>query len=70
MRRHEGRVPRHSWRMGWGWEAIWRRVCRRECEPVCWTRVLRRSAGWRRMEELKPEARPAKRWKAVWSAVG
>lgn len=40
-------------------------VERREEEPDCWTRVLRRSAGWRRMEEVKPDAKPARRWNAV-----
>jgi hypothetical protein len=25
----------------------------------CWTRVFKRSAGWRRIEEERPERRPA-----------
>lgn len=64
VRRQEGRVPRHRLRIGFGFEAMERRVARREVEPLCWTRVLRRSAGWRRRAEVKPEVRPARRWKA------
>ena len=37
--------------------------------PDCWTRVLRRSAGWRRMEEVRPEQRPAAKWKTVLDAA-
>lgn len=33
-------------------------------EGDCWRRVLRRSAGCRRMEVVKPEVRPARRWNA------
>lgn len=36
-----------------------------EREPDCWTRVLRRSAGWRRKAVVQPEPRPARKWKAV-----
>jgi len=50
--------------MGLGWERIWRRVARSVVVPDCWRRVLRRSAGWRRIEEVKPEPRPAMRWNA------
>lgn len=35
----------------------------------CCTRVLSRSAGWRRMEEVRPEARPARKWNVVLDAV-
>lgn len=66
VRMTEGSVPRHNWRIGLGWARMLRMVERREEEPDCWTRVLRRSAGWRRIEEVKPEARPARRWKALW----
>lgn len=46
------------------------RVGRRDCEPDCCTRVLRRSTGWRRTAEVKPEPRPATRWNAVrWRLV-
>ena len=30
----------------------------------CWTRVLRRSAGWRRTADRRPELSPARKWKA------
>lgn len=36
-----------------------------EREPDCCTRVLRRSAGWRRKAVVQPEPRPARKWKAV-----
>jgi hypothetical protein len=36
----------------------------------CWTRVLSRSAGWRRKAVVQPEARPARKWKPVaWKRV-
>ena len=31
----------------------------------CCTRVLRRSAGWRRTAERSPDARPAAKWNAA-----
>lgn len=37
----------------------------REWWPDCWTRVLRRSIGWRRTAEKRPEPRPATKWKAI-----
>lgn len=37
----------------------------REIERDCWTRVLRRSAGWRSVADKQPVARPAKKWNAV-----
>lgn len=36
----------------------------RDVEPDCWTRVLRRSAGWRMVADKQPVARPAKKWNA------
>lgn len=57
-----GRVPRHNCFIGLGPAAIALIEPTRECDPDCWTRVLSRSTGWRRMAELKPEARPASRW--------
>ena len=41
------------------------RVVSRDAERDCWTRVLRRSAGWRRVAERQPVVRPAKKWNAV-----
>lgn len=67
VRRAEGRVPRQSPRIGFGEERIVWRVGTRDCLD-CWTRVLRRSAGWRRMEEVRPEQRPAVKWNAVLDA--
>jgi hypothetical protein len=34
-------------------------------EGACWTRVLSRSAGCRRIEVERPERKPAANWKAV-----
>jgi hypothetical protein len=34
----------------------------------CWTRVLRRSAGCRRIEVVRPERSPAPKWKVVLEA--
>ena len=67
MRITEGVVPRQSWRTGLGPSRIWRRtwVIVVEREPDCWTRVLSRSAGWRRKAVVQPEPRPARKWKAV-----
>ena len=45
---------------------VWR--SERECD--CWMRVFRRSAGWRRMAERRPEERPARKWKALYMLVG
>lgn len=41
-----------------------RKAWLREEALVCWTRVLRRSAGWRRKALKTPEPRPAAKWKA------
>lgn len=62
MRRAEGSVPRQRPRKGCGEERMALRVGRSEWCLDCWTRVLRRSAGWRRMEEVRPEKRPARKW--------
>lgn len=59
VRRAEGRVPRQNEERPPGDWAIERIVLRREAWPDCWTRVLRRSAGWRRTAERIPEPRPA-----------
>jgi len=56
-----GSVPRQNWRMGLGPFAMARIVATSVFERDCWTRVLRRSAGWRRMAERTPEPRPAKK---------
>lgn len=69
VRRAEGSVPRHNERMGCGEERMFLRVGRRVAPcPDCWTRVLRRSAGWRRMDEVRPEQSPAAKWKTVFDA--
>lgn len=68
VRRAEGSVPRHNPRIGFGEEMIAFKVGRRDAPWDCWTRVLRRSAGWRRMEEVRPEQRPAAKWKDVFEA--
>jgi hypothetical protein len=60
-------VPRQRLRKGWGEERRAFNIGRREWERDCWTRVLRRSAGWRRMEEVSPERRPERKW---YDAVG
>ena len=70
MRRAEGTVPRHRDVMGCGRERIERRTGRREEERDCWTRVLRRSAGWRRTAEETPEIRPEKKWNVGWVLRG
>lgn len=40
-----------------------------EWEVRCWTRVLRRSIGWRRTAEVMPEERPARKWKVDFGDV-
>lgn len=70
VRRAEGRVPRHRERMGFEDERMAFMVGRRAMGWWdCWTRVLRRSAGWRRMAEVRPEQRPAAKWKVDFDAV-
>ena len=63
VRRADGRVPRHSDVMGCGPLRIERRTGSKEEDRDCWTRVFRRSAGWRRTALETPEARPARKWK-------
>lgn len=64
VRRQEGRVPRQKEAMALGAEAISRMVRRRVVDEDCWTRVLRRSAGWRSTAEKMPDVRPARKWNA------
>jgi hypothetical protein len=45
------------------------KVGRREAPWDCCTRVLRRSAGWRRIDEVRPEQRPAAKWNGVLDAA-
>jgi hypothetical protein len=59
VRRAEGSVPRQKERNPVEDLEISRMVVRRELCPDCWTRVLRRSAGWRRTAERTPDPRPA-----------
>lgn len=35
----------------------------------CWTRVLRRSTGWRRTAVVRPDERPARKWKVAFEAI-
>lgn len=57
-----GSVPLQNCRMGFGPLAMDWMVPRRVLERDCWTRVLRRSAGWRRTADRMPEFKPAKKW--------
>ena len=67
MRMAEGRVPRQRLATGCGPARMERRTGSREEERDCWTRVLSRSAGWRRMEVVRPDASPATKWKVGWA---
>lgn len=70
VRSAEGRVPRHNPRMGFEEERMALRVGRRAAVWWdCWTRVLSRSAGCRRIEEVRPEQRPAAKWKVDFDAI-
>ena len=69
VRMTEGVVPRHSWRTGWGVFRTSRRAWLRVAALVCCTRVLRRSAGWRRKAETTPDPRPAAKWKTDGCSV-
>ena len=63
-------MPRHKPRTGWGEDRIDFKVVTREADCWdCWTLVLRRSAGWRRMELVSPDDRPARKWNIVFDAV-
>ena len=64
MRITDGAVPRQSCLSVLGPAMISCKVLSREAELDCWTRVLRRSAGWRREAERAPVPRPAMKWKA------
>lgn len=70
VRSAEGRVPRHNPRIGLEEERMVLSVGRR---AVVWwdccTRVFKRSAGWRRMEDVRPEQRPAAKWKVDFDAI-
>jgi hypothetical protein len=65
VRRAEGTAPRQSAGIRRGAARMSAMAAERECAPDCWTRVLRRSIGWRRTAESTPEPRPAAKWKAV-----
>jgi len=69
VRRAEGRVPRQRLVMGLGPLRMERRTGKREEDRDCCTRVLRRSAGWRRMALETPEVRPARKWKVGWGRL-
>ena len=57
-----GSVPRQNERMGFGPDAMSLIVDRSVVECDCWTRVFRRSAGWRSTAERMPELAPAAKW--------
>lgn len=59
VRKADGRVPRQNERIEVWEDEISRIVARSELCPDCWTRVLRRSAGWRSTAERMPDPRPA-----------
>jgi hypothetical protein len=61
----EGVVPRHSDRIGEGPARIFLSATESDALEDCWTRVLRRSAGWRRKALVTPEPRPAAKWNAA-----
>lgn len=71
VRSAEGSVPRHRLRIGFGEERIVRIVASKDAVRLdcCCTRVLRRSAGCRRMDEVRPDARPAAKWKGILDAA-
>lgn len=61
----DGVVPRHNERIGLGPFRISRRARDKDEVWDCWTRVFKRSAGWRRKAVETPEERPARKWNAV-----
>jgi hypothetical protein len=70
VRSADGIVPRQRLRMGCGDARIPRMVVESEAVCVdCCTRVFRRSAGCKRMEEVRPDARPARKWNVVFEAA-
>lgn len=64
VRNAEGTVPLQKAAIALGERAISQTAERIECVPDCWTRVLRRSKGWRSTAPEMPEPRPATKWKA------
>lgn len=79
VRKVLGNVPLQNCFMGFGPFAIDRIVPDSVLERDCWTRVFKRSAGWRRTAERTPELRPAKKWtikncqfvlEGCWSEIG
>ena len=70
VRRADGTAPRQRAGMRLGAERISARAALREWDPRdCWTRVFRRSIGWRSTAERTPDPRPAAKWKAVGRVV-
>lgn len=69
VRSAEGAVPRQNPRIAFGPAKISRKEALREVEPDCCTRVLSKSAGWRRTADRTPEPNPAVKWKAVSDSV-
>jgi hypothetical protein len=59
VRRADGTAPRQSAGMMCGAARMSAMAALSECDPDCWTRVLRRSMGWRRTAERTPDPRPA-----------
>lgn len=59
VRMAEGRVPRQRFATGFGEASIVRKMGKSEEDRDCWTRVLSRSAGCKRIEVLSPEVSPA-----------
>lgn len=69
VRRAEGRVPRHNARTGLDDDRMVLIVGRSAAVWWdCWTRVLSRSAGCSRMEDVRPEQRPAAKWTVDFDA--
>lgn len=64
VRRADGTAPRQRAGSRCGAARMSAMAALSECEPDCWTRVLRRSMGWRRTAERTPDPRPAPKWKA------
>lgn len=65
VRRAEGSVPRQNEDRAREPVHISRIEALTEVLPDCWTRVLSKSAGWRRTAESIPDPRPATKWNAV-----
>lgn len=69
VRRADGAVPRQNERIEFDEFEISRMVERRDVAPDCCTRVLRRSAGWRRTAERMPDPKPATKWNAMHRVI-